>query len=226
MLEVRKEAERHEAQQRRKQEKEAWRYKHRKSLSVLKTVACIAVLVSLLAGIGMFIYYEYRLLSPIGFSTDDVRGMKYSEAVQYLKDAGFGNIRTKVVADLPVSEEDEAFVITDARLLFGNQFSDDMLYPVNLWITLEYHTVELFRAPLTMDETKGMDYKAVSAEFKSKGFTDVKLNPKYDIITGWINNDGEVASVTINGREYDRYDQFRLDADVVITYHTLRKNKP
>ena len=47
------------------------------------------------------------------------------------------------------------------------------------------------------------------------------------IVTGWLTDDGEVKSVTINGKkEFDSDDKYRLDAEVVVTYHTLKKNKP
>lgn len=42
-----------------------------------------------------------------------------------------------------------------------------------------------------------------------------------------MTDDGEVKSVTINGKkEFDSDDKYRLDAEVVVTYHTLKKNKP
>lgn len=56
---------------------------------------------------------------------------------------------------------------------------------------------------------------------------NVTTNVEYDIVTGWLTDDGEVKSVTINGKkEFDSDDKYRLDAEVVVTYHTLKKNKP
>lgn len=63
--------------------------------------------------------------------------------------------------------------------------------------------------------------------FENVGFTNVTTNVEYDIVTGWLTDDGEVKSVTINGKkEFDSDDKYRLDAEVVVTYHTLKKNKP
>ena len=49
---------------------------------------------------------------------------------------------------------------------------------------------------------------------------------KYDIVTGWLTDDGEVKSVSINGdKKFDSDDKYRLDAEVFITYHTWKKNR-
>ena len=72
-----------------------------------------------------------------------------------------------------------------------------------------------------------MNYEEVIAKFENAGFTNIRVEVKYDIITGWINNDGEVKTITINGNsEYNYYDEYRPDAQVVITYHTLLSNEP
>ena len=40
--------------------------------------------------------------------------------------------------------------------MFGDSFDEDTKYPSNLWITVEYHTVELYGPPLTSKEAKGI----------------------------------------------------------------------
>jgi hypothetical protein len=40
-------------------------------------------------------------------------------------------------------------------------------------------------------------------------------------------DDGEVESAIIDGdKKYDSGEEYKLNSDVVITYHTLKKNKP
>ena len=63
---------------------------------------------------------------------------------------------------------------------------------------------------------KGANYQDVMEKFEEAGFENITLEVEYDIITGWITDDGKFAS----GKEY------RADAEVVITYHTYRSNKP
>ena len=57
-------------------------------------------------------------------------------------------------------------------------------------------------------------------------FANIQLVIKYDIITGWLTDDGEVESVVINGeKKFSAEAKFRPDAKIVITYHTLKKNE-
>ena len=71
-----------------------------------------------------------------------------------------------------------------------------------------------------------MNYSDVVEAFEDAGFINITVNIEYDIITGWLTDDGEVESVTINGeKKFTEGSGFRPDAEIVITYHTLRKNK-
>ena len=57
--------------------------------------------------------------------------------------------------------------------------------------------------------------------------SDLIGNEYSTVITGWITDDGEIESISIDGnKEYDSCDNVRLDAEVIITYHTYKKNKP
>lgn len=72
-----------------------------------------------------------------------------------------------------------------------------------------------------------MNYEDVISSFEDAGFINIKTEVEYDIVTGWISEDGEVKSVTIDGdKKFDSSDKYRLDAEVIVTYHTLRKNRP
>lgn len=158
--------------------------------------------------------------------SDSLEGLKYTEAVQRLKESGFSNVHTKEISDLTISKDDEENLVTEIRLIFGDSFAEDKKYPSNLWITVVYHTVELYASPLTSKEAKGMNYLDVIDGFEKAGFVNVTTDVKYDIVTGWLTDDGEVKSVSINGdKKFDSDDEYRLDAEVVITYHTWKKNR-
>ena len=171
-------------------------------------------------------YYEIPKLIPMGYSSDSLEGLKYTEEVQRLKESGFSNVHTKERADLTISRDDEENLVTEIKLIFGDSFDENTKYPSNLWITVVYHTVELYASPLTSKEAKGMNYLDVIDEFEKAGFVNVTTNVKYDIVTGWLTDDGEVKSVSINGdKKFDSDDKYRLDAEVFITYHTWKKNR-
>lgn len=203
----------------RSEKRRAWRKRHRKGIA-------ITILISVLVVLSLIGYYEIQKLIPMGYSSDSLEGLKYTEAVQRLKESGFTNVHTKEISDLTISRDDEENLVTEVKLMFGDSFDEDTKYPSNLWITVVYHTVELYAPPLTSKEAKGMNYLDVIDEFENAGFVNVTTVVEYDIVTGWLTDDGEVKSVTINGdKKFDSYNEYRLDAEVVVTYHTLKKNK-
>lgn len=213
------EAKRREQARINKEKRRAWRTKHRTGILIL-------VLLSIVALASLVGYYEYEKMIPIGSSSASLEGQKYTEVVQTLKEAGFSNIYTKEISDLTISRDDEEDLVSEVKLVFGDSFDENTKYPSNLWITVVYHTVELYRPPLTSKDAKGMNYLDVIEEFEDIGFINVTTEVEYDIITGWLTDDGEVKSVTIDSeKNYDYYDEYRLDAEVVITYHAMKKNQ-
>lgn len=218
--EAQREAERREKARINSEKRRAWRKKHRKVIAITIVIAIIIVL-------SLIGYYEIQKLIPMGYSSDSLEGLKYTEVVQMLKESGFSNVHTKEISDLTISRDHEENLVTEVKLMFGDSFDEDTRYPSNLWITVVYHTVELYAPPLTSKEAKGMNYLDVIDEFENAGFVNVTTVVEYDIVTGWLTDDGEVKSVTFNGeKKFDSYDEYRLDAEVVVTYHTLKKNKP
>lgn len=217
--EAQREAERREKARINSENRRAWRKKHKKGIFITILISIIVLL--LLIG-----YYEIQKLIPMVYSSDSLEGLKYTEAVQRLKESGFSNVHTKEISDLTISRDDEENVVTEVKLLFGDSFDEDTKYPSNLWITVVYHTVELYTPPLTSKEVKDMNHLDVIDEFENAGFINVTTVVEYDIVTGWLADDGEVKSVTINGeKKFDSDDEYRLDAEVVVTYHALKKNK-
>ena len=80
---------------------------------------------------------------------------------------------------------------------------------------------------MSSKEAKGANYKDVVDRFKDAGFENITLEVEYDIITGWMTDDGEVKSVVINDdKKFSSGKEYRADAEIVITYHTYRSNKP
>lgn len=217
--EAQREDERREQARINSEKRRAWRKRHRKGIAI--TILIFIFVVLLLIG-----YYEIQKLIPMGYSSDSLEGLKYTEAVQRLKESGFSNVHTKEISDLTISRDDKENLVTEIKLIFGDSFAEDKKYPSNLWITVVYHTVELYASPLTSKEAKGMNYLDVIDEFEKAGFVNVTTDVKYDIVTGWLTDDGEVKSVSINGdKKFDSDDEYRLDAQVVITYHTWKKNR-
>ncbi len=69
---------------------------------------------------------------------------------------------------------------------------------------------------------KGKHYEDVVTEMKSYGFEDVSTRKIEDLITGWLTSDGEVESVSIDGKtDFTAGKYFSQGAKVVVAYHTF-----
>lgn len=68
----------------------------------------------------------------------------------------------------------------------------------------------------------GVNYQEVEEKFEDMGFINVKSVPKKDLITGWINKEGETDKITINNDSFKKDEIFAEDVEVVITYHSFK----
>lgn len=201
-------------------QKPSWASRH-------KGFIFIAILISIALIFGSYAYYEYQKLIPIGYEEESLVGLEYNEVVEMLENLGFTYVATEEISDLPLDEESKVNLVTDIRLEEKPSFDEDTKYAYDKRIVVVYHSLQMCNAPIISRDAKGTNYADVMDKFKDAGFVNVKTNVIYDIITGWVTDDGEVKFVTINGEEdFDTYDQFRPDAEVVITYHTYKKNNP
>lgn len=197
----------------------AWRRKHKKGILIT-----VITIILILIAIGAYIFYI--TLIPVRYDSEDLIGTNYESVETKLRASGFENVSSKEISDLKISQKDEENIVTDVIIRNKMKFSAETKFLPSEKITVVYHTLEKIYAPLTSKESKGMQYTEVVKQFEEKGFQNVKVEPIYDIITGWIKKDGEVESVAINGnKDFAVNTSYNVDAEVVISYHTLKKNK-
>ena len=185
-------------------------------------VLAIVVLAALLQG-G---YYILQQRIPMEFSFDSLEGMEYTEAVRVLKESGFKNVRAKEIEDLPLARENEKNIATNIWMSWGWLFNDDTQFPIHMRITVEYHTLKLFNPPITSKDAKEEQYNKIVEDFEKAGFTNITVQVEHDLLNGWIIDEGSVKSITIDGdKNYYCSDEYRPDAEVIITYHAFRNEK-
>lgn len=190
----------------------------------LRIFGVLALIIAILVGGA---YYEIKMLTPVGVASSVLIGKEYEAVITILEDAGFTNISTNEIADLPLNKISEENKVVSIKIGLFEEFSDDSKIPSNFPVVITYHTLEKFPLPLSSKDAKGADYQDVMKSFKDAGFENIALEVEYDIITGWMTDDGEVKSVTVNGdNKFSAGNEYRADAEVIITYHTYRKNKP
>lgn len=79
---------------------------------------------------------------------------------------------------------------------------------------------------MSASEYKHKNYEEVTTALKTLGFTNIKYEILYDIVSGWTDN-GEVESVSIAGKtDFTRGDVFSADAEIIITYHMPEEENP
>ena len=197
----------------------AWRRKHKKGILIT-----VITIILILIAIGTYIFYI--TLIPIRYDSEDLIGTNYESVETKLRASGFENVNSKEIPDLKITQKEKENIVTDVIIRNKMKFSAETKFLPSEKITVVYHTLEKIYAPLTSKEAKGMKYADVVKQFEEKGFQNVKVEPIYDIITGWIKKDGEVESVAINGsKDFTVNTSYNVDAEVVISYHTLKKNK-
>ena len=214
--EAQEEAERKERRARRK----VWRRQHRKGMLTLYLICFLAIL-------GLVGYCELSIRIPVGYDKHDLVGNDYQSVIRQLERAGFRYVSEKAVEDLSVDEIQDDSLVFDVKIGWSNSFNEESKYPANFPVKVIYHSLETLDVPISSKEANKSDYETVLKKFQNAGFTNIKTETRYDIITGWISNDGDIKSVTINGdKKFYESSTYRADVEVVITYHTLKKNKP
>lgn len=80
--------------------------------------------------------------------------------------------------------------------------------------------------PLDAKKYKGENYEVVVQQLEDAGFQNVEAKAVKDLVTGWVTKDGEVECVSIAGdTEFEEGEIFSKDSEVVVTYHTFKKEK-
>ena len=131
------------------------------------------------------------------------------------------------IKDLTIDQISQENKTTSVKIGTYENFGADSKYPSNFPVLITFHSLERLAVPMSSKEVKKANYQEVKENFEGVGFENIVLKAEYDIITGWLTEDGEVKSVTVNGDEkFSAGTEYRVDAEIVITYHTYRKNKP
>jgi len=194
--------------------------KHRKGIAVF---VCI-VLLGILTLIG---YYQYSKLIPIGYNDEMLVGLSFEVVEDKLKNAGFTNVLTAAAEDLTLEQAELENVVFEVKIKDDNDFTKDKKSPYDTKIIVRYHSIAPVSSPFSSDEIDKRNYLEVQNQFQEAGFVNISLEPIYDVVLGWFASDGEIESITINDEdEFYKGKDYRQDDEVVIKYHTLKKNKP
>ena len=200
--------------------RKSWLRKNGKKVfySTIITILVIVLIYSLL-----ILFLFLNSLIKVGYDSKDLVGLKYTVVEDKLESHGFTNVNTKNIKDLKLKNRNKSGIVTEVIIGKKNKFNSRSKFLPDTEITIIYHTTIKYNPPITSKDAKGKQYSEIVELFKKAGFTNVKVKGMDDLVTGWINKEGEVSSITINSeKNYYEDDEFEQDASVIIKYHSFK----
>ena len=177
-------------------------------------------------GYGYSKYTESQKSIQVGYSSTELIGADYSSVLLLLHESGFTNIQESPINDLSILDQSKEGIVTEVAIRGTSSFSSSSRFPYDARILITYHLVADIDVPMSSKAAKKLDYQEVEMQFREAGFVNVRTEAVYDLLMGWITKDGAVESISVNGEStFSEYTSFRPDVEVVITYHTLSRNR-
>lgn len=207
-----------------KVKKRSFLKKHWKGLVFsIFTLFCMCICLS----VWGYKYYDSQKNIEIGVSSASVIGSNYEQVIEELKSRGFTNIYTYPVSDLELKDAELEYTVEGINIHGKDIFESYFEYPYDTRIEITYHVVKNVFIPVSSKAAKKMSFNELEELIREAGFVNINFQVEYDLITGWITEDGLIKSVTINGEDdFEENSEYRPDVEIVITYHTFKKNKP
>lgn len=82
----------------------------------------------------------------------------------------------------------------------------------------------MINPPMASTDKVKVNYVELKKLYEKAGFTEITLKPIEDVKIGLFTKDGEVESVTIDGKDtFKKTTVFNAGSEVIITYHTKEK---
>lgn len=97
-------------------------------------------------------------------------GKEYEAVITILEDAGFTNISTNEISDLPLNKISEENKVVSIKIGLFEEFSDDSKIPSNFPVVITYHTLEKFPLPLSSKDAKGANLSGCYEKLQGRWF--------------------------------------------------------
>lgn len=209
--------------------KENSRIKNEHRREVIKKywkVFLISLGVIILVGFVAYQVSEFKKLIPVGMSSEEMKGLHYEDVANKLKATGFLNVRLETLDDLKIEDEKQEGLVEQVVIDDVHTFKETKKFSYEDEVLIRYHAIKEIYPPISSEDAEGKNYKDIVKKFEKAGFVNVKTKPIYDLVTGWLKSNGEVEEVIVDGdNDVSTYSSYRPDAEVIIKYHTFKKNK-
>ena len=189
-----------------------------------KGIICgISIFILLCVG-TFFAYKEYNNYYVIGYDSNELMNVDYKKVNDKLSLRGFKNVYLEPLYDLDAKNSKNIGKVDKVLIGVLDSFDKDKKIRFDDEIIVQYHSLKEVYCPFTNADMKGQDYLLVENYFISNGFQNVDTEGLRDLKLGWFEKEGAVESVEINGKtDYEEGSIYRVDADVVIKYHSFKR---
>lgn len=208
-----------EKEREKREKRRSFYKKHWKGLLVLIAVLCVG-------SFGGYKYYHYQRSIPVGVSSESLLGQNYEEVVSVLEEAGFTYISTSPEYDIGIQDINIEDTVESVVIDGQDSFNKDKRFQFDAPVMISYHKIKDVNIPISAKESKKLQYDDLVSQLKDAGFVNITLEPKYDLIKGWLKKEGSVESITVNGdSSFKANASYRPDAEIIVVYHAFKKDK-
>jgi nitrate reductase NapE component len=189
-------------------------------------VYAVAVVIIVAVGFVAYKVWEYKKEINVSLSSSQAISMNYEQVVDILEKDGFTNINTYPEYDLELAEIENENTVVKVTIKGKSDFDTMEKYPYDAPIEITYHVLKEINMPVSSKEAGGMMLDELVSQFEEAGFANIITSPDYDLITGWLNKEYSVESVSINGEEnFSVNSSYRPNDEILIVYHRFKKDK-
>ena len=136
-------------------------------------------------------------------------GIAIERLVRLLKGKGFNTV--KVTAKTTTDKSKNGLV---SSISFDNveYIAGECFLPKSASIRIEYYVLQIKIGTSANDFEDNNQYTDVVAQLRSMGFTNIRLQRANDLVTGWVDKEGTIDSISINGNsDFSESDKFQYD---------------
>ena len=139
-----------------------------------------------------------------------------------LETDGFENIEFVALDDLTSAEVEDEDSVEKVTINGESVLNIGDSYPADAEVIIYYHNVKTIAIPFSSDEyPEDILYNGIVELLEKEGFSNIVAEPIEDLILGWLTKDGEIETISINGKEiFDEFESVPFDAEIIIKYHT------
>jgi hypothetical protein len=112
------------------------------------------------------------------------------------------------------------------RPIFAMGLALAVLMPLAACSTSESLADDQAQMPASSKDFEGEQFRDVVDLLEDAGFTNVETNALGDLVTGWLNGEGEVEEVEIGGvASFEKGETLKRDAQILLSYHSFPEDE-